>query len=246
MNNQVHKAVVVGASSGMGREVAQLLLKQGCHVGIAARREQNLRDIKQEYPENVITAVIDVTADDAPERLVELIGQLGGIDLYLHAAGIGKQNMSLKPDIEIDTARTNVIGFQRMVTAVFNYMAEHGGGHIAAITSIAGTKGLGAAPAYSATKAFQNTYIQALEQQAKMRKLNIHFTDIRPGFVDTALLDDGNRYPMLMNQQKVAKTMLRKIGRRRHVVVIDWRYRLLTAAWRRIPRSLWRNMKVKT
>ena len=132
-----------------------------------------------------------------------------------------------------------------MIGAAYRYMASHGGGHIAAISSIAGTKGLGAAPSYSATKAFQNTYIQSLEQQARMRGLNITFTDLRPGFVATALLGDDPKYPMLLKPKKVAEEMVQAVKHRRHVWVIDWRWRIVTALWRRIPRCLWRNLKVK-
>lgn len=110
------------------------------------------------------------------------------MDLFFLSSGIGSQNPDLKPEIELNTARTNVEGFTRMVTAAFNHFKTQGGGHIAVISSIAGTKGLGIAPAYSATKRFQNTYIEALAQLSRMQHLNIHFTDIRPGFVATDLL----------------------------------------------------------
>ena len=100
----------------------------------------------------------------------------------------GYQNRNLEPEIELNTARTNVEGFIRMVTAAFDYFKKTKKGHIAVISSIAGTKGLGVAPAYSATKRFQNTYIDALAQLARMQHLNIRFTDIRPGFVATDLL----------------------------------------------------------
>lgn len=131
-----------------------------------------------------------------------------------------------------------------MIGEAYRYFATQGEGHIAAITSIAGTKGLGPAPAYSATKAMQNVYLQALEQQAHARGLKIRFTDIRPGFVDTALLDGDFHYPMMLKPEKVAREIVRAINSRQHIRVIDWRYRLLTALWRRIPRCLWRNMKL--
>ena len=100
--------------------------------------------------------------------------------MFLLSSGIGKQNLSLQPDIELQTAAPNVSGCMRMVNAAYHYFEQHGKGHIAVISSIAGTKGLGSAPAYSATKRFQNTYIDALDQLAHMKKLNISFTDIRP------------------------------------------------------------------
>ena len=239
------KAIIIGASSGLGKEVAKLMLADGWRLGIAARRIERLEEIKTQSPGNVETQALDVTSDDAQQQLYALIEKVGGMDLLFYASGVGNQNMELTPDIELHTVATNGMGFTRMIGAAYRYMAEHGGGHIAAISSIAGTEGLGAAPAYSATKAFQNTYIQSLEQQARMRGLNIMFTDLRPGFVATALLGDNPKYPMLLQPEKVAKEMIRAIYRRKHVWVIDWRWRIVTAMWRRIPRCLWRNLKVK-
>ena len=231
----MRRAIVVGASSGIGREVARLLKEKGWTVGVAARRMELLADF--EY-----AAQVDVTSEQAGQQLLELVERVGGMDLYFHASGIGKQNPGLQEDIELRTVETNAVGFTRMVGTAYRYMASHGGGHIAVISSIAGTKGLGPAPSYSATKALQNTYIQALEQLANTRKLNIRFTDIRPGFVGTDLLNDGNRYPLLLNKVSVAKDIVRSIERRRHVRIVDWRWRLITAFWRRIPRCIWRRL----
>jgi short-subunit dehydrogenase len=238
------KAVIVGASSGIGREVARLLLADGWHLGVAARREEALAELKAEAAERVEVMCIDVTKPDAGDRLLSLVERVGGMELYFHASGIGKQNRTLEPDIELGTMETNAVGFSRMIGAAYRYFAEKGEGHIAAITSIAGTKGLGPAPAYSATKALQATYLQALEQQARQRGLKIRFTDIRPGFVDTALLNGDFRYPMLMRPEAVARDIVKSIRRRRHVRVIDVRYRVLTFFWRLIPRWLWRRLKL--
>lgn len=238
------KAIIIGASSGIGREVARLLLADGWTLGVAARREELLQELKASAPERVEVMAIDVTTPDAGERLLALVQQIGGMDLYFHASGIGKQNRTLETDIELRTMDTNAVGFTRMIDTAYRYFAEKGEGHIAAITSIAGTKGLGPAPAYSATKALQATYLQALEQQAHSRGLKIRFTDIRPGFVDTALLNDSFPYPMLMRPEAVARDIVCSIYRRRHVRVIDYRYRLLTFLWRLIPRSLWRRLSL--
>ena len=237
-------AIIVGASSGIGLEVAKKLLSDGWHLGVAARREELLQELKAKVPERVEIMSIDVTKPDAGERLQLLIQQLGGMDLYFHASGIGKQNRTLDEDIEMRTIVTNAAGFTRMIGTAYRYFAERGTGHIAAITSIAGTKGLGPSPAYSATKAMQATYLQALEQQSNQRGLKIHFTDIRPGFVDTALLNDDFPYPMLMRPKKVAQDIVRSIYRHRHVRVIDCRYRILTFLWRHIPNCLWRRLKL--
>ena len=238
------KAIIIGASSGIGMEVARLLLADGWQLGVAARREALLQQLKATAPDRVEVMTIDVTQPDAGERLLSLISQLGGMDLYFHASGIGKQNRTLEADIELRTVDTNAVGFTRMIGTAFRYFAKQGKGHIAAITSIAGTKGLGPAPAYSATKALQATYLQALEQQAHQRRLNIRFTDIRPGFVDTALLNGTFKYPMLMKPEAVARDIVRSILCQRHVRVIDARYRVMTFFWRLIPNCIWRRMKL--
>ena len=240
------RAIVIGASSGIGREVARLLISEGWTVGVAARREAMLQDLGA-----AATACIDVTAEEATRRLRQLIADVGGMDLFFYASGIGHQNRQLREDIELSTMQTNGLGFTRMIGEAYRYFAARQEqketkewAHIAAITSIAGTKGLGPAPAYSATKAMQNVYLQALEQQARQRGLRIRFTDIRPGFVDTALLDGDVRYPMMLRPENVAREIVGAIKARDHIRVIDWRYRLLTAFWRRIPRCLWRHFKL--
>ena len=233
------KAIVIGASSGIGREVAMLLMKEGWTVGAAARRVDKLKELRAAAIEQ-----IDVTQEEATERLQSLISRLGGMDLFFYASGIGKQNPELQADIELATLKTNGLGFTRMIVEAYRYFAQQGYGHIAAITSIAGTKGLGPAPSYSATKAMQNVYLQALEQQANARGLKIHFTDIRPGFVDTALLSGDFHYPMMLQPERVAKEILHAIYHHQHIRVIDWKYRILTAFWRRIPRCIWRRLRL--
>ena len=236
------KVIIIGATSGIGREVAKLYIARGFRVGIAGRRAEELEAIRKEAPQQVFTEVIDVTKEDADTRLHSLINKVGGMDIYLHSSGIGKQNPTLTPDIELKTGATNVEGFIRMVTAAYHYFAQQGHGQIAAISSIAGTKGLGIAPAYSATKCFQNTYLDALDQLAHMNRLNIHFTDIRPGFVATPLLKDDS-YPLLMKATDVASSIVKAIEKRKRTVIIDWRYRILVFFWRLIPRCIWLRLK---
>ena len=244
---ETKKAIVIGASSGIGLEVAKLLIARGWTVGLAARREANLQKVKAGAAQKladgqrVFTACIDVDGDDAPRRLRQLIADLGGMDLFFYAPGIGRVNRTLQPDIELSTVQTNVVGFTRMIGEAYRYFAERGEGHIAAISSIAGTKGLGPAPAYSASKAMQATYLEALGQLAHRQQPHISITDIRPGFVDTALLA-GEHYPMMLRPEQVAREIVTAIDRRCHVRIIDWKYRLLTLLWRCVPRWLWRRL----
>ena len=238
------RAIIIGATSGIGEEVAKLLVQQGWHIGIAGRREEALEKLQATAPGQIEIQRLDVTDSDAPTLLETLIRKLGGMDLFFLSSGIGSQNPDLKPEIELNTTRTNVEGFTRMVTSAFNYFKTRGEGHIAAISSIAGTKGLGIAPAYSATKRFQNTYIEALAQLSRMQHLNIHFTDIRPGFVATDLLKSG-KFPMLMQANQVAKSIVRALNRKKRVIVIDGRYRVVVFFWRMIPRWLWERLPIK-
>lgn len=240
------RAIIIGATSGIGQEIAKILLLEGWKLGVAGRRQSALEIFQQTAPDQIEIQELDITQEEATGKLQILISKLGGMDLFLLSSGIGYQNINLDSKIELNTARTNVEGFIRMVDSAFTYYKENGGGHLAVISSIAGTKGLGVAPAYSATKRFQNTYIDALEQLAHLQKLNINFTDIRPGFVATALLNDGKHYPMLMKADKVGYSIVKAIKRKQRVAIIDTRYRILVFFWQMIPRWIWKRMPIKT
>lgn len=238
------KIIIVGATSGIGKETAILYIKNNWQVGIAGRRAKLLEELRQLAPDRVCTKVIDVCSSQAADLLKELIRDNGGMDIYFHSSGIGFQNPELDSQTELNTVQTNCEGFTRMVTTAFNYFkTQKQKGHIAVISSIAGTKGLGAAPSYSATKRYQNTYIQALSQMSHMQHLGITFTDIRPGFVKTALLKNSN-FPLLMKPEKVAQVIYHAVNQHKRIVTIDWKYRIVVFAWRLIPRFIWERMKV--
>ena len=239
------KVIIIGATSGIGREVALIYIAQGWKVGVAGRREAELESLRAEYPEQVYAQTLDVTQEDAPEKLHALIEQVGGMDVFLLSSGIGKQNPTLETGLELATAATNVEGFIRMTNAAFHYFEQQGHGHLAVISSIAGTKGLGAAPAYSATKGFQNIYMDALDQLARMKKLNIQFTDIRPGFVATPLLNNQKKYPMLMEAPIVALDIVSAIEKKKRVAIIDWKFSLLVGFWRLIPKWIWLRLPIR-
>ena len=239
------KVIIIGATSGIGREVALIYIAQGWKVGVAGRREAELEALCAAYPEQVSAQALDVTKEDAPQKLQALIEQVGGMDVFLLSSGIGKQNPTLETGLELATAATNVEGFIRMTNAAFHYFEQQGHGHLAVISSIAGTKGLGAAPAYSATKGFQNIYMDALDQLARMKKLNIRFTDIRPGFVATPLLNNQKKYPMLMETPIVALDIVSAIEKKKRVAIIDWKFRLLVGFWRLIPKWIWLRLPIR-
>ena len=268
------KAIVMGATSGIGMEVASILAQRGWQVGIAGRRIERLEEVKRNTNllisesskaskgEIACYQQIDVTSPEAPSLLLKLIEKLGGMDLYFHSSGIGWQNNSLDIEKEMKTVETNGLGFVRMVDTAFNWFAQQNQGQepgqgqrqgkdrscetyrIACITSIAGTKGLGAAPAYSATKRFQNHYLECLTQQTHMRHLPIAITDIRPGFVKTNLIA-GSNYPLQLTPQEVAQQIVRAIERGKSIKTIDWKYSILVSLWRLIPRWIWTRLTIK-
>lgn len=243
--------LIVGASSGLGQQIALTYAARGWKVGICARREQPLRQMAQTYPDQIRYRVLDVTRPDSVDTLLELIRELDGIDIILYAAGCGWNNPELISAKDQATIATNVDGFTRIVNAAFTYFADNATpsrtkAQICAITSIAGTKGIGISATYSATKRYQNTYLQALSQLARTRRLDIDITDIRPGFIDTDLLDtQAHKYPMLMNVDYAARRIVRAIDRRRKIAYIDSRWHAVVIAWRLIPNPLWRRLKLK-
>lgn len=107
---QEKRAIVIGASSGIGLEVAKKLIDEGWKVGVAARRVELMQGIGA-----VAVEKIDVTAEEATEALQRLISKVGGMDLFFYASGIDKQNRELQEDIELATLQTNGLGFTRIL-----------------------------------------------------------------------------------------------------------------------------------
>ena len=235
------RIVIMGATSGIGLETAKRCIAAGWRVGAAGRRSEELERLRGLAPQQVETEAIDVTDDAAPAALERLIERLGGMDVYLHVAGVGSQNPQLDPAVELHTVRTNVEGFTRMTTAAYGYFAAHGGGRIAVVSSIAGTRGLGVAAAYSASKRFQNTYIDSLAQLARMQGSKIRFTDIRPGFVATEMAK-GEGLFWVMPVDRVVEGIVRAIRRRRSVAVVTRRWRLPAWLIRHMPECIYRKM----
>lgn len=237
--------IIIGASSGLGKAVALDFARRGWTVGIAARREDKLKEIADRYPEAICYRTMDVASPESVDTLHRLIADCGGMDVMLYAAGVGYQDPEIDPDILESTLATNAVGFARLTTASYKYFRNNRQrGRIAAITSIAATKGIGISAAYSATKRFEQSYIEALDQLAHSQNADIGFTDIRPGFIRTALLSDKRSYPMEMTVDKVAPKIVKAILKGRRTIIIDWRWRIVVGLWRLIPRWLWNRLKL--
>lgn len=239
------RIIIMGASSGIGLAVAEALASRGVKTGLAARHTTQLRALKEKYPDFVEYESIDVNHNDGPKKLEELIDKLGGMDIYFHVAGIGYSNPTLDPHREAEVIATNAAGFARMVSAAYGYFRDNSRkGQIVALTSVAGTNGIGDMSAYSASKKCAQTYLVALEQLARKEKVDITFTDIRPGWIRTPLLEDGKSYPMEMSLEYVVPQIIRAIVKHPRIEYIDARWGALCAAWKAIPDAIWTKMSI--
>ncbi len=236
----------MGATSGIGLRVAEIFAKAGWLVGAAGRKEKVMRKLQSDFPDRIRYAQIDINATDAPSRLRDLIARLGGMDIYFHISGIGYENEALVTDHDTATAQTNVVGFTRMIDTAFRHFRSHGKrGRIAAVTSVAGTKGIGQLASYSASKKYQQTYLTALDQLARMQGLDISFTDIRPGWIRTPLLNPDRIYPMTMTLDHAVAGIIRAVIARKRVCVVDWRWDIAVRLWSLIPDRIWERIPLQ-
>jgi len=231
--------VIVGASSGIGRELAILYARAGCRIGISARRADLLDELKKLFPAQIETAAFDVMDDDNTHQLDLLVQKLGGMDIFIYNAGYGQVSDDLDPVIEQVTVRTNVNGFVSLVDHAFNYFREKGSGQIAATSSIAALAGNHFAPAYSASKAFMSNYLEGLYLKAKRLKLRIAVTDIQPGFVKTKVAQGPNRF-WEATPAKAARQMMRAIEAKKFRVYITRRWWLIVQLIKILPGWLYR------
>ena len=228
------KAIIIGASSGIGRELAKLLSKDGCELGLAARRTDLLESLQTELPEKSVIRKIDVSSEDAAPKIEELIKELGDIDLAVITAGWGEINPKLDWAIEKETIGVNVTGFTLAAGILFNYFAQKKAGHIAVVTSIAALRGAGEAPSYNASKAYQSNYLQGLRQKAFKLKAPITITDIQAGLIDTAMAK-GDGLFWVMPVEKAAWQIYSAIRHRRKHAYVTKRWRIIAWLIRILP-----------
>lgn len=218
------KMIIIGASSGIGREVARLYAQEGNKVAVTGRRSSLLEELRQEFPEKVITGVFDVRELDNPKQLDLLVEQMGGMDICLISAGLGTVSKDLAWEIENETYETNVSAFTQVSAWAFNYFVRQGHGQLANISSIASWRGNSHAPAYSASKAYQSVYFEGLRMKAMRLGVPLIITDIQPGFVQTKTAK-GNKRFWVASVHKAARQIKSGMdaGRFRFYVTKRWR-----------------------
>ena len=229
------KAIIIGATSGIGKGLAKLLAGNGYKVGITGRRTELLEDLKSENPKLFFTKTFDITdVKIIPEKLQELADEIGGFDLLIISSGTGDLNENLDFEIDKRIIDTNVSGFTCVADWTFNYFETQKSGHLVAITSIAGLRGSKMAMAYNASKAYQINYLEGLQQKAKKIKLPIYVTDIRPGFVDTDMAKGTGQF-WVAQVYKVSVQIFNAIQRKKYVAYITKRWQFVAIILKRIP-----------
>lgn len=189
------KAIVIGASSGIGKELALILSQNDYEVGLMARRVELLKALQHSFPGKTYVDYLDISqATNAIGKLQHMIQEMGEVDLVIINSGIGFLNSELDWEKEKQTIDVNVSGFCALAGATFNYFSKRGQGHLVGISSIGALRGSNIAPAYNASKAFMSNYLEGLRKKAFKDKTQIAITDIKPGFVDTAMAKGEGKF----------------------------------------------------
>ncbi len=236
------KAIIIGATSGIGKGLARQLVENNYKVGITGRRENLLKELKSENPDSYVIKDFDITDTEViPGKLEELILELGGLDLLIISSGTGNRNEPLDFKIEKRAIDTNVIGFTCIADWTFNFFKKQGFGHLAAISSIGGLRGSRYAPAYNATKAYQINYLEGLRQKASRSEKKVIITDIRPGFVDTAMAK-GEGVFWVAGVAKASRQIFKAIKKQKKVVYITKRWRFIAMLLTLLPEAIYNKL----
>lgn len=235
------KALIVGASSGIGKALARELVQNKYRVGVTGRREAHLLELQKEQPEQIQIAAFDTTEPNAIEQLEALEKRLGGIDLFIISAGIGHLNLDYDYSLENETNQLNVVAFTRLVNWSMRYFEKQGWGHLVNISSVASRRGGRQAPAYSASKAYQSIYLEGMAQKVAYDKLPIYTTDVRPGFVKTAMAKADKMF-WVSSKEKAARQIFRSIQRKKRIVYISRRWVIIAWILERIPWFIYKRM----
>ena len=236
------KAIIIGATSGLGKGLAKLLAANNYKVGIMGRRTELLDELRQENPNSFFIKTFDITdINTATRKLEELTTKIGGLDLLIISAGKGDINDNLDFSIEKRTIDTNVSGFTCVADWTFNYFENQKFGHLVAISSVGGLRGSRQGPAYNATKAYQINYLEALRQKAKFLKIPVAVTDVRPGFVDTDMAKGEGKF-WVSTVEKASRQIFDAIKKKKRIVYVTKRWWLIGVILKRIPRQIYDRM----
>ena len=234
--------IIIGATSGIGKALFENYVTKGNIVAIIGRRTNLLELLKKEHPSNTITAKADVTNQQEIGQTIESLQQeLGQIDMAIVCSGVGEINISLDYAIEKPTIETNVMGWTFVIDMLYNIFERQNHGHLVAITSVGGLRGEAMSPAYSASKAYQINYMEALRKRAFKNEGKILVTDIRPGLVDTAMAK-GDGLFWVMSVEKVARQICYAIQKKKSKAYVTKRWHILASIIKILPYWIYKRM----
>ncbi len=233
------KAIVIGATSGIGRALAVVLARNGYQLGITGRRAPLLKELQAELPGRNWDLEMDL--QDLPatvDKVQGLIEKMGGVDLVVISAGTGFIDPELLWEREKEMIDVNVLGFAAIANLAYRHFVQRGSGHLVGISSISAIRGGTAAPAYNASKAFVSNYLQGLRFRLSESGLPITVTDIKPGFVDTAMAKGGGQF-WVASPEKAAGQIYDAIRKRRNHAYITKRWRLVAWIMKIVPEAVY-------
>jgi NAD(P)-dependent dehydrogenase (short-subunit alcohol dehydrogenase family) len=246
-------AIVVGASSGVGAEIARQLAAGGASVALLARREAELRTVAASIAAagrgRALARVHDVRdTATVPALFAELVRELGGLDLVVYAAGI----MHLPKEGEYDAGRdreqleVNLLGAMAWTTPAVALFESRRAGTIVAISSIAGERGRRSFPAYSTSKAGLTAWMEALRNRASRYGVNV--VTAKPGFVDTRVLDQVERKPggaLVTSPARAAELVLEAARRGSSAsAFVPWFWWPIAFVLRHLPSFVFRRLNI--
>jgi short-subunit dehydrogenase len=236
------KGIIIGASSGIGKELAKVLSAKDYIVGLAARHLEVLSDLQKELPGETYIKRIDISRPtEAMPLLRELIEEMNGTDVIIICSGISRHNPDLDWESEINTVDVNVAGFTAMANVAFNYFKEKGTGHLVGISSFRALRGGWSSPAYNASKAYMSNYLEGLRVKSSKLGKNIFITDIRPGLVDTPMMA-GRKKSFLIAPVTAALQIAKAIEKKQSIAYITKRYIIIASILRNMPFCIYKKI----
>lgn len=224
------KAVVIGASSGIGIALAEKLSAEGVVLGLAARREELLVKLRDSLPGLSYIKKIDAADSERANMLLkDLIREMGRVDTVFICSGVGYLETEMDWRKEKETIDVNIAGFVSCSNLFVDHFIQNGKGCLVGISSIAALRGNGAAVTYGASKAFVSNYLKGLRQKVKtFESADIVITEIQPGFVHTALAK-GDQLFWAASPEKAAAQIVRAVRKKKTHAYITKRWRII--AW---------------
>ena len=234
--------VIIGATSGIGKALFEKYANENNRIGIIGRRAHLLDKLYQKYPSKTIPTKVDIiNLEEIEQAINALHKEMEYIDLAIVCSGTGDINATLDYSIERPAIDTNIVGWTFVIDMLYHILEQQGHGHLVAITSAGGLRGEPMAPAYSATKAYQINYIEALRKKAYKSGIQIPATAIRPGLVDTAMAQ-GEGLFWVMPVKKVASQIIRAICKKKNIAYVTKRWRILAAINKRLPFCIYKRL----